>query len=124
MSFSLISSAYAQAQSGAVAATAVAKQPDPWMSFLPFIVIFAIFYFLMIRPQKKKMNEEQKMLGALQKGDEVYMKSGVLGVIAGINDKVVTLEVAEGVKVKFMRSQVGGLSAKLLADEPKKESKK
>ena len=107
-----MSSAYAQA-SGA--------QANPIVQFAPFIIIFFIFYFLMIRPQKKKMEEEQKLLSNLQKGDEIYTKSGVLGKIIGITDKVVTLDVDEGSKLKVLRSQVGGLSAKIFEAPAKKD---
>ncbi len=53
------------------------------------------------------------MMGALKKGDEVYTKSGVLGSISGLNDKIVTLEVADGVKIKVLKHQVAGLSKPL-----------
>lgn len=107
-----ISDAFAQA-----AATG-AKQPA-YMQFLPIIFIFAIFYFLMLRPQKKQMEEEKKMLSDLQKGDEVYTKSGLLGVVAGMTEKVITLEVADNVKIKVLKSQVAGLSKKIFEKEEK-----
>ncbi len=91
------------------AATGAAGQ-NPIMSFVPFIVIFAIFYFLVIRPQKGKIEQEQKMLQSLTKGDEIYTKAGILGTIYGMTDKVVTLEVENGVRFKILRSQVGGLA--------------
>jgi preprotein translocase subunit YajC len=83
---------------------------NPMMSFVPFIVIFAIFYFLVIRPQKGKIEQEQKMLQSLSKGDEIYTKAGIIGTIHGLTDKVVTLEVENGVKFKILRSQIGGLA--------------
>jgi len=79
------------------------------MQFLPLLVVFVIFYFLMIRPQKKKFEEEKEMLSKIQKGDEVFTKSGIIGTITGLTDKVVTLESTEGVKIKLLRSQIGGL---------------
>lgn len=97
------SDAYAQAAAGAQA------QANPIMSFLPFIVIFAIFYFLMIRPQKQTMQKEEQMRSALSKGDEIYTKSGIIGSVHGLTDKVITLEVEEGTKLKVLRSQVAGL---------------
>lgn len=107
----LIGTAYAQD------AAAQAPAQGGFMSFVPLIAIFFIFYFLMIRPQKKKMEEEQKYLSSLQKGDEVYTKSGLLGKIHGLTDKVVTLEIAENVKIKILRHQVAGASKDIL--EPK-----
>jgi len=110
--FDLITSV--QAQAGGAAAAG-----NPLMQLAPFAIIFIIFYFLMIRPQKKRLEEEQAMLGALGKGAEVYTKAGVLGKIAGITDKVVTLEVSEGVKIKVLRSQIGGLSDKIFETKKK-----
>lgn len=99
---------------------AAAPSQGGFASFIPFILIFFVMYFLMIRPQKKKLEQEQAMLKKLQKGDEIYTKSGVLGKIYGITDKIVTLEVADGVKVKLLRSQIGGLSNAIF--EPKKSN--
>lgn len=85
-----------------------ASQPNAIMQFAPLIVIFFIFYFLMIRPQKKRLEEEKKMIDSLSKGDEIYTKSGMIGKITGLTEKIITLEVSEGVKIKVLRSQVGG----------------
>lgn len=93
----------------AFAQTADAAAQNPLMQFLPLVVVFVIFYFLMIRPQKKKFEQEQALLEKLAKGDEVYTKSGLIGTIYGITDTVVTLEVSEGVKLKVLKSQVAGL---------------
>jgi preprotein translocase subunit YajC len=103
----LISSAHA-ASEGAKAA-----QPSMVSSLAPFAIIFIIFYFLMIRPQKKRIEQEKLLLGGLSKGDEVFTKSGMLGTIQGLTERVVTLEVSDGVKLKVMRDQIGGLAAKL-----------
>ena len=100
-------------------AGAAAAQPNALASFAPFIIIFVIFYFLMIRPQKKRMEQEKTLLAGLNKGDEVFTKSGVLGTIAGITDKIITLEVSEGVKLKVLRDHVGGLANKLFEKEKK-----
>lgn len=96
-----------------------AAQANPMMQFLPLVVVFVIFYFLMIRPQKKKFEEEQALLEKLQKGDEVYTKSGMIGVIYGINEKVVTLEAGEGVRFKILKSQIAGLAKTVLEGEAK-----
>lgn len=110
----LFANAFAQDAAGAAT-------QNPMMSFVPFIVIFAIFYFLVIRPQKGKLEQEQKMLQSLTKGDEIYTKAGILGTVHGMTDKVVTLEVENGVKFKVLRSQIGGL-AKTIFEQA--ESKK
>lgn len=97
----------------AQAQEAAAGAPNPIMQFAPFIFIFIIFYFLMIKPQKKRLEQEQAMLSSLNKGDEVYTKSGIIGTITGLTEKIVTLEVSEGVKMKILRAQVGGPAQKL-----------
>lgn len=93
--------------------------PNPMIQFAPLLIVFGIFYFLMIRPQKKRMEEEKKMIDQLSKGDEVYTKSGIIGTISGLTEKIITLEVSEGVKMKVLRSQVGGPAQTLFE---KKES--
>lgn len=108
----LISTAHAQAQAGAPA------QPA-WVSFVPFVLIFLVMYFLMIRPQKKRMEEEQLFLNKLSHGDEIYTKSGILGKITGIADKVVTLELEGGSKMKVLKSHIGGPSSAIFAEAKK-----
>ena len=116
----MISVAHAQeAASAAAQTTAAQPQQSPIMSFVPFILIFLVFYFLMIRPQKKKLEEEKQLLSNLNKGDEIYTKSGVFGTIAGLTDKVVTLEVSDGIKIKFLRSQVAGFAKNIFSNESK-----
>ena len=70
------------------------------------IAMFAIFYFLLIRPQSKKAKEHQDMLSKLDKGDEVVTAGGIIGKISGIADKVVTVEISEKVRVRVLKSQV------------------
>lgn len=89
------------------------------MQFLPLVAVFLIFYFLMIRPQKKKFEEEQAFINKLAKGDEVYTKSGLIGTIFGLNDKIVDLEVSNGVKLKILKSQIAGLSETVLKNDKK-----
>lgn len=108
----LISTAHAQG------VAQPAAQPA-WVSFMPFVLIFLVMYFLMIRPQKKRMEEEQAFLSKLSHGDEVYTKSGILGKITGITEKVVTLELEGGVKMKVLKSHIGGSSSALLNEVKK-----
>lgn len=100
-------------------AQAAATPQNPMLQFLPLVVVFVIFYFLMIRPQKKKFEEEQALINKLAKGDEVYTKSGFIGTIFGINDKIVDLEVSDGVKLKVLKSQIAGLAKSVLETETK-----
>ena len=85
---------------------ALMGQPNGMMNFLPFIAIFGVFYFMLIRPQQKKMKEQQTMISALKHGDEILTASGILGKITGITDKVLTVEIADNCKVKMLKSQV------------------
>ena len=90
---------------GAGAAPA-SSQPGGVMAFLPFILMFGVIYFLMIRLQQKKMKEQQSMLSGLKHGDDVVTSSGLLGTVTGITERVVTLEVADNVRIKMLKSQV------------------
>ena len=108
----LLSSAHAQA--------AGAPAQSPFVSFIPFVLIFVVMYFLMIRPQKKKMQEEQSFLSKLSHGDEVYTKSGILGKVTAIAEKAVTLEIENGAKLKILKSHIGGSAASIFAADTKK----
>jgi preprotein translocase subunit YajC len=83
----LISNAYAQAAAGA------ADSSGGLMGLLPLILMFVVLWFVMIRPQMKKAKEHQKMVGALQKGDEVVTQGGLAGRITKVGDHYLTLEV-------------------------------
>jgi len=100
-----VSPAYAQAAGGAAA--------NPIMQFLPLIAIFAIMYFLMIRPQQKKMKEHKAMIQAVRRGDEVVTAGGILGKVAKVReDGVVEVEIAEGVKVKVQTATLANVVSK------------
>src|SRR5690606_33566292 len=70
------------------------------------VVMLGVMYFLMIRPQQKRMKAQQELLKNLQNGDEVVTNAGIIGTIAGMTDKVVTLEIARNVQMKVLKSQV------------------
>jgi preprotein translocase subunit YajC len=76
---------------------------------LPLLLIFfAIFYFLVLRPQSKKAKEHQAMLAELKKGDEVVTNGGIIGKISGVADNELTLQVQEGVRIRVTRASVQG----------------
>ena len=81
-------------------------QPGLASMVVPFALMFGVIYFLMIRPQQKKMKEQQKMMSELKHGDEILTNSGILGKVTGLTEKVVTVEVADNVRVKMLKSQV------------------
>ena len=78
-------------------------------SFLPLILMFVVFYFLLIWPQQKKAKAHRQVLANLQKGDNVVTSSGIYGQITGLTDTTVTLEIAEKVRIKVSRSAVAGV---------------
>ena len=82
------------------------------LGFLPLIVIFAIFYFMLIRPQSKRAKEHRNMVANLGKGDEVVTNGGLLGRIAEMGENFITLELADGVQVKVQRQAVSALMPK------------
>lgn len=81
-------------------------------AFLPLIIMFAIFYFLLIRPQQKKAKQHRAMLSAVKKGDKIISSGGLHGVITGLTDDVITMEIAPKVRVKISRSSVGAVIKK------------
>ena len=74
--------------------------------FIPLILIFIVFYFLLIRPQQKKAKEQQDFLNNLKKGDKVMTGGGIHGQITGLTDSAVTLEISDGVRIKVHRGYV------------------
>ena len=92
--------------SAQAADAAAAAAPNPILQILPFIGIFVLMYFFMIRPQRKRQKEHQELLGALSKGDEVVLNSGMLGKIVEVDDAYLTLDVADNVKMKFQKHAV------------------
>jgi preprotein translocase subunit YajC len=88
------------------AAPAAAGQPSTLGMLLPFVLMFGVFYFLMIRPQQKKMKDHESLVTSLQKGEEVITNSGIFGKIHGIADKFITLEVDNNVRIKVLKNQI------------------
>jgi preprotein translocase subunit YajC len=97
------------------------------MSVVPFILIIAIFYFFIIRPQNKKQKETQKMIDALKKGDKVVTIGGIHGLVSQAKEKTVIIKVDEGVKIEFNRSAIAAVIADSKSDkktdEPTESSK-
>jgi preprotein translocase subunit YajC len=80
-----------------------------FMSFLPFVLIIGIFYFLILRPQNKKRKETEKMLSALKKGDRVVTIGGLHGTVQNVKETTVIIKVDENVKLEFLRSAVSSV---------------
>jgi preprotein translocase subunit YajC len=85
-------------------------QQGNWLaSLMPLVVIFAIFYFLLIRPQQKQQKKHKEMIESIKRGDMVITKGGMHGRVHGIADNIITLEVADNVKIKFSREAIGAV---------------
>jgi len=93
-------------------AAPAASQDAGLMGFLPLAVIFVLFYFLLIRPQMKRATETRKMIESLAKNDEVVTSGGLLGKIVDVEESFITVEIAEGVRVKVQKSAVTSLVPK------------
>jgi preprotein translocase subunit YajC len=98
--------AWAQQASGAEGTS----QQVLFTTVIPLVALFAIFYFLLIRPQSQKATEHKKMLAALKRNDEVVTQGGLIGRIVELGDKVVTLEIAPNVRVRVERPQITSIS--------------
>ena len=111
----MTSIAYAMAQGGGTAQGG----SGGFASFVPLILMFVIFYFLLIRPQQKKAKEHQRMIGDLRKGDRIITNGGLYGRITGLDENTLTVEIADRVRVKVARANVAALAS--TAAPPKKE---
>jgi preprotein translocase subunit YajC len=101
----LISTAYAQG-------TGMLDQ-NTLIQFLPLILIFVVFYFLLIRPQQRKAKDHKTMLDALRRGDRVVTGGGIIGTVARVdNPEEVTVDIADGVRVRVLRGTITSVLAK------------
>jgi len=87
-------------------------QVNPIMNLLPIILIFIVFYFLLIRPQKKAQDEHKKMIAGLKKNDEVITSGGIHGTIANVKDSSVTLKVDDNVKIEIQKNCITAIKRK------------
>lgn len=97
-----VTPAYAQAAAAPSGAAGLA-------SFVPLILVFVIMYFLMIRPQQKKMKEHRSMVEALKKGDEVVTQGGIIGKVTAVKEGEVEVEIAPGVKTRVVRGSISNV---------------
>lgn len=95
--------AFAMAQGGAAGA---AGGMEGFKTFIPLILMFVIFYFLLIRPQQKRQKEHKALLAGLKRGDDIITAGGIMGRITNVAETVVTIEVAEKVRIKVARGQI------------------
>lgn len=119
----LVSPAYAQAAAGGDPASA-------FTAFIPLILIFVVFYFLLIRPQQKKMKEHKAMLEAVRRGDRIVTNGGLIGLVTKVfeAERELQVEIAEGVRVRVVRDMIASVLSKTepvaANDSDKKEDAK
>lgn len=100
-------------------------QGNMLMSVVPFILIIAIFYFFIIRPQNKKQKETEKMINALKKGDKVVTIGGIHGTVSSTKEKSVVVKVDSNTQIEFSRSAISAVvTEKPVAKAPSKKAKK
>ncbi|MEN3930909.1 preprotein translocase subunit YajC [Microvirga sp. W0021] len=89
-------------------AAAAAEAPNPLISFAPFILIFVVMYFLMIRPQQRKAKEHRQMLNAVRRGDTIVTAGGLVAKVTKVTDEQsdIEVEISNGVKVQLVRSMI------------------
>jgi preprotein translocase subunit YajC len=105
----LISAAYAQG----TGITGIFDNQGALVQFLPLVLIFVVFYFLLIRPQQRKAKDHKTMLDALRRGDRVVTGGGIIGTVARVeNPEEVTVDIADGVRVRVLRSTISSVLAK------------
>jgi len=109
---------------GTAHAAGAAGAAGGFASFIPLVLIFVVFYFLLIRPQQKQAKQHQTFLNELKKGTKVLTKGGVHGVITGLTDSVVSLEIAKDIIIKVSRDGIAGALGKDGAVAPAKKEKK
>jgi preprotein translocase subunit YajC len=90
-------------------AFAQGSAPSPLIQFVPIVVIFAIFYFLLIAPMRKRQKALQALIDNLKKGDKVVTTGGLHGEVVGVKEKIVLLQVADNLKVRVSKSAIAGL---------------
>ena len=109
MSSSIFLTAFLQAGSLTAFQAGGAAAQSTWLSFVPMVAIFAIFYFLLVVPMRKRQKSLQTLVENLKKGDRVVTNGGLYGEIAAIDASVVVLKVADNVKIRVARSAIAGL---------------
>ena len=85
-------------------------QPSPFLQFLPLVFLFVIFYFMIIRPQQKKQKDHANMLAKLDKNDEIITAGGLHGTVVAVNDKTVSVRIADNVRVELEKSSVSSVT--------------
>ena len=115
----MISIAYAMGQGG----EAAGQGAGGFSGFIPLILMFVIFYFLLIRPQQKKTKQHREMISGLKKGDRIITSGGIHGRITGLDETTLTVEISDRVRVKVARGNVGVRIETVTQPPPEKKTK-
>ena len=115
----MINIAYAMGQGGG----AGGQGSGGFSAFVPLIIMFVIFYFLLIRPQQKRTKQHREMVNSLKAGDRVVTGGGIHGRVTAISDTVLTVEIADKVRVKVNRANVSGVVTASAPAQPAKKNK-
>lgn len=120
MNFINTASAQTNATTSTPAQAPIGTQaPPPAQGFMSMIMLFGpmfvVIYFFIIRPQNKKMKEHQNLINQVKSGDEILTTSGILGKVTGVTDKVLTVEIADGVRIKMLKTQTAQVNPQLNA---------
>jgi preprotein translocase subunit YajC len=97
-----------------------------WTSLIPMVLIFAVFYFLLLRPQEKRRREKEKLVSDLKKGEEVLTSSGIYGIVHKVNeaDNNVEIEISKDVRIKVLKSAIMDITSRPKAPITPKKNKK
>lgn len=114
----MINIAYAMGQGGAGGQGA-----GGFSAFIPLILMFVIFYFLLIRPQQKRTKQHREMINSLKPGDRIVTGGGIHGRVTAVGDAVLTVEIADKVRVKVNRGNVSGVVQATQQPQPAKKNK-
>ncbi len=115
----MINIAYALGQGGG----AGGQGSGGFSAFVPLIIMFVIFYFLLIRPQQKKTKQHREMVNSLKAGDRIITGGGIHGRVTAVSDTVLTVEIADKVRVKVNRANVSGVVPTSAPAQPAKKDK-
>lgn len=87
-------------------APADGSAPPAWVQLLPLVVLFALMYFVLLRPQMRRQKEQEKLISAVKTGDRVVAAGGICGTVANLKDQIVVLKVADNVKIEILRTSI------------------
>ena len=99
----------------AAAGAGAGSAPPVWLSYLPFVAMGLIFWFLILRPQMKQQKEQRSKLEAIKKGDEVLTSGGLIGKVVRVDGAYLDVEIAQGVKVKVVKSTIADVNPPVVA---------